>query len=77
MRDSNGRTVGRVEDDLSFFPVSIRRSVRLFPESQVLKDLLNNGGLVNKTDAHLSMAFGTDKGIGFMNFPDKVGPALL
>jgi hypothetical protein len=43
----------------------------------MLKNFLDAIRLVNKTDAHLSLAFGTGKRVCFMNFSDEVGPAFF
>ena len=43
-----------------------------------VEDFFNHVGLVNEADdAHLSLAFGTNKRVCFINFSDEVGPALF
>ena len=52
--------------------------MRLFPQTQVLKNFFNHVGLVNEVDnAELALAFGTNKRVCFINFSDEVGPALF
>ena len=47
--------------------------MRLFPENEMFKDLLDDIRLVDEADdAHLSRAFGTSKGVCFINFWDEV-----
>ena len=49
--------------------------MRLFPQTQVLKNSFNHVGLVNQAnDPHLSLAFGTNKRICFTNFANEIGP---
>ena len=44
----------------------------------MLKNFFNHIRLVNEADdPHLSLALGTGKGIGLIDFSDEVGPALF
>jgi len=44
----------------------------------VLKDFFNYLWLTNEAnDPHLTLALGTGKGIGLIDFSDEVGPALF
>jgi hypothetical protein len=48
--------------------------MRLFPQTQVLKNSFNHAELVNQADdPHFSLAFGTNKRICFINFANEVG----
>jgi len=52
--------------------------MRLFPQTQVLKNFFNHVGLVNEADdPHLSLAFGTKKRVCFIDFSNEVGPAFF
>jgi len=44
----------------------------------VLKDFFNDIRLVNEADdSHLSFTLGAGKRIGFIGFPDKMGPSFF
>ena len=48
--------------------------MRLFPQTQVLKNSFNHVELVNQADdPHFSLPFGTNKQICFINFANESG----
>ena len=64
---SNDVALGGIEDHLFDRWICSGRGMRLFPETQVLKDLFDNIRLVDKADdPHLSLALGAGKRVGLI-----------